>query len=304
MAFAELKRLKAKIRRGDATKAEQERYRDLTVQEGDHSERHQARGLSIMDSSHKNDSIILGIPQSIGTKRKFDPVLADGNPCAGNGKWPRMEATPCIDHEAFHSSSLDNGILQTGKPANGPAVAEIPPSLKKPSALLTALRASKATRGQQQHLVKALHASPTTSRMLSRVASARVGLSEESSFCSASNGQHSSSKEPTNMDGRPSAEEEARYHSLTGMQYSAAMMSQALPPSLSVEAFKSNPNMSATHLLRRFGNPHRRVVHQMLREQHERILLDMQRHSQQLRASSSGVDSGGKDDATAMRKYS
>ena len=85
------------------------------------------------------------------------------------------------------------------------------------------------------------------------------------------------------------------------MQYSAAMMSQALPPSLSVETFQSNPNMSATHLLRRFGNPHRRVVHQMLREQHERILLDMQRHSQQLRAPSfSGVDAGGGDEVTAV----
>lgn len=297
MTFAELKRLKAKIRRGDATKAEQERYRDLTVQGEDHSERHQSRGISIIDVSHRNDPIMQNLPHNIGTKRKFDSVREEADRITGNGKWQRMEVAHSKVDELCRSypPSIETGIMRTAKATSCPS-AEISASVKKPSALLDALRASKATRGQQQHLVKALHASPTTSKMLSRVASARVVLSRDSSISSASSGQNTPGEDSTTV-GRPSAQEEARYHSLTGMQYSAAMMSQALPASLSVEAFQSNPNMSATHLLRRFGNPHRRVVHQMLREQHERILSDMQRHSQQLRATSvSGVDAGGDDD--------
>ena len=64
---------------------------------------------------------------------------------------------------------------------------------------------------------------------------------------------------------------------LAGMHSTTAMLTQRLPPDLMKKAIKSNPNMSTTHLLRRFGNPHRRVVHQMLRDQNAKIIREMKK---------------------------
>jgi hypothetical protein len=302
LALVELKRLKAKLRRGDATEAEQERYRELAIQKVDQPARHQVRGLSITDSSHSNDSIASHPHETIGVKRKFEPApsLFETDPSVGSSQGERMEVPRCVSHEPTSQSSSAQGEILLQTPRKAPSVTSrllSPLSAENPSPLLAALRASKATRGQQQHLVKALHDSPTTSRMLSRVTSSRAGLSSELSVpvgpAQCQHGGHQSHS----VDGQPSAD-----HTTAGMQYSAAMLSQALPPTMTAESFGSNTNMSATHLLRRFGNPHRRVVHQMLREQHERILNEMKRNARQSStASRSGVDAGGgKGDAEAI----
>jgi hypothetical protein len=296
MALAELKRLKAKHRRGDATEAEQERYRELTVQLEEQPARHPSRGLSLMDSVQ--NCSIMDPSHNVCGKRKFEPACDGRYPPTGSNEWQRKEAVPYVSDEASQSSCAQMGKLLVATSASGLS-AGLTSCVKKPSALVNALRASKATRGQQQHLVKALHASPTTSKMLSRISSALPGPSSESSL-SVGNAPHPQHNE-SSLVGRPPAEGGARYHSLAGMEYSAAMLSQALPPAMSAEAFNSTTSMSTTHLLRRFGNPHRRVVHQMLREQHERILADMKRNARrQSTASSSGTDSQG-DDAAADR---
>ncbi|KAL3904025.1 MAG: hypothetical protein SGILL_010226, partial [Bacillariaceae sp.] len=74
-----------------------------------------------------------------------------------------------------------------------------------------------------------------------------------------------------------SVEEETKMRRLAGMQSTTAMLTQTLPPDLMKKAIKSNPNMSTTHLLRRLGNPHRRVVHQMLRDQNVKIIREMKK---------------------------
>lgn len=83
---------------------------------------------------------------------------------------------------------------------------------------------------------------------------------------------------PTEKPRSPrSFEEETKMRRLAGMQSTTAILTQTLPPHLMKKAIKSNPHMSTTHLLRRFGNPHRRVVHQMLRDQNEKIIREMKK---------------------------
>jgi hypothetical protein len=128
---------------------------------------------------------------------------------------------------------------------NNPTISD-QSSVSNNTALFDALRASKATRGQHQQSIT----------MFSSVVDQLK-------------------TNPYDGEGTRAARR------LTGIQGTAAIMSQSAPIALSsvtsLDSSSGNTStiMSAHHILRRLGNPHRRVVHQMLLQQHERILLQM-----------------------------
>jgi hypothetical protein len=274
MAFAELKRLKAKIRQGSATEGEREKYRNMTTDHHDHDYRgdvdeqlrsqqqQQQQGQEQQEQQRSRQPLPaagLGVPDA-----KRQRMMVNTNP---------VVAVSVIDHVHKEEASKLVGMLRRNSSArSGPSSLQLHQhhphhhdlsssitasfilGVSNPegsnSALLNALRASKATRGHHQQ----------SKTMFSSV------VADPSS--------------KTNV-------EEAKARRLTGMQETAAILSQSAPVALSsattLESSSKNTstNMSAHHMLRRLGNPHRRVVHQMLREQHERILREMKRKAKE-----------------------
>ncbi|KAL3908952.1 MAG: hypothetical protein SGARI_002831, partial [Bacillariaceae sp.] len=250
------------------------------------------------------------------------------------------------------------GILRNTKPAFQPPTKKPSSLIAKidPTAFLRAMRASAATRGQQEHILTALrstssssssddtrrsafdsHRKGTTQSLKSQAALAAKAptrpikrgkdvvpsqraintasppsmRSRSSPIKKASSPQARKTSSPHATIASPpalrkqlaapaqkpaspsvdkiqatstekprsprSVEEETKMRRLAGMQSTTAMLTQTLPPDLMQKAIKSNPNMSTTHLLRRLGNPHRRVVHQMLRDQNVKIIREMKK---------------------------
>ena len=243
------------------------------------------------------------------------------------------------------------GILRHAKPASQPPGTRKQPSLIAkidPTAFLRAMRASAATRGQQEHILTVLRATSSSSSdgsrrsafdshqkkatrdletqtalaakapsrpikksfaplikkgaMTQRVTntpsppakrSRSSPTSPQATITSppvlrkelAPPAQKPASPPVGKVQATPiekprsprSVEEETKMRRLAGMQSTTAMLTQTIPPDLMKKAIKSNPNMSTTHLLRRLGNPHRRVVHQMLRDQNAKIIREMKK---------------------------
>eukprot|EP00539_Tryblionella_compressa_P022228 CAMPEP_0178884230 /NCGR_PEP_ID=MMETSP0747-20121128/14586_1 /TAXON_ID=913974 /ORGANISM="Nitzschia punctata, Strain CCMP561" /LENGTH=281 /DNA_ID=CAMNT_0020552577 /DNA_START=39 /DNA_END=881 /DNA_ORIENTATION=- len=254
MAFIEIKRLKAKIRRGDATGLEIERYRQLTSPEIPTA----SCKVKVIAPPHENNEqgVVPRKHEMIGNKRLYAPV-----PVGVWGDEGRNTKRQKVTENSSPSMSTKKvsplvGILRNSKtpsPSRSPAM--------QTSALLTAMRASNATREQKKYLMTALRSSPTASEKASAFVSFKAN--------------NSSQMLPFNPASKPSYEQAAQFRRLTGMQSTAAMLGQTLPPTLLFDAFQSNQTMSTAHLLHRLANPRRRVVHQMLREQNQHILRAM-----------------------------
>jgi hypothetical protein len=284
-----------------------------------------------------------------GQKRVHAPVPIRQEPAAKHQKMENPAA----------ASAPAKGILRNNTPTLQPPTRRQPSLLARidPTAFLRAMRASAATRGQQEHILTALRASSASSssssssndgrrsafdslqKRITQDLHARANLAVNTSsrsiekafvrsankpaaFQPASNVPELSAKKPTptayrsrsssssqasspptilasppaqNSASPPavrghapssdkplppstrSVEEETKMRRLAGMKSTTAMLTQTLPPDLIQNAIKFNPSMSTTHLLRRFGNPHRRVVHQLLRDQNEKIIREMKK---------------------------
>eukprot|EP00529_Nitzschia_sp_RCC80_P030725 CAMPEP_0113523636 /NCGR_PEP_ID=MMETSP0014_2-20120614/45806_1 /TAXON_ID=2857 /ORGANISM="Nitzschia sp." /LENGTH=290 /DNA_ID=CAMNT_0000421729 /DNA_START=108 /DNA_END=977 /DNA_ORIENTATION=- /assembly_acc=CAM_ASM_000159 len=273
MAFAELKRLKAKIRQGSATTEEIEKYREMMPDHNDESEDSEAR-------SHHDDQY----QEQEQRQQVVPPANENGS---SHHPLPVLEAPDAKRQRLMVINSCHTGVAvkkgmgqfqkdganKLGGP--GPvgqgqsSTPRQPPHHPVPAsnlALLDALRASKATRGHHQQ----------SKTMFSSVVD--------------------------QLKTNPQDEEGVRAaRRLTGMKGTAAIMSPSAPFALSSatrmgsssssSSCNTSTNMSAQHILRRIGNPHRRVVHQMLREQNERVLVEMKRKTieSMSRPSSSGA---------------
>mmetsp|Transcript_408 Transcript_408/g.1024 ORF Transcript_408/g.1024 Transcript_408/m.1024 type:complete len:316 (+) Transcript_408:273-1220(+) len=273
MAFAELKRLKAKIRQGSATTEEIEKYREMMPDHNDESEDSEAR-------SHHDDQY----QEQEQRQQVVHPANENGS---SHHPLPVLEAPDAKRQRLMVINSCHTGVAvkkgmgqfqkdganKLGGP--GPvgqgqsSTPRQPPHHPVPAsnlALLDALRASKATRGHHQQ----------SKTMFSSVVD--------------------------QLKTNPQDEEGVRAaRRLTGMKGTAAIMSPSAPFALSSatrmgsssssSSCNTSTNMSAQHILRRIGNPHRRVVHQMLREQNERVLVEMKRKTieSMSRPSSSGA---------------
>lgn len=270
MAFAELKRLKAKIRQGSATEGEIEKYRDMTDQiDLDH--RHPQAPTPPSSSKETLPPHFrcpvpgVGLPEA-KRQRMMVNTAPIGLAASARNQVQKEEASKLV--QILRRSCSSRGPSPPQPPTDATNCTMSNPSSRNSStssssssssnvALLNALRASKATRGHHQQ--------------------------SKTMFASR-------------IDVKSQNEEEAKARRLTGIQGTATILcDQSVPPALSGTTFDSSSNtstnMSATHMLRRLGNPHRRVVHQMLREQHERILRDMKRTAQEA-VTSSGVRFG------------
>ena len=281
MAFAELKRLKAKIRQGSATTEEIEKYREMMPDHNDESDDSEARShhhdYQRRQEQEQRHQVVPPVNEN-GSRNHPLPVRLE----APDAKRQRlMVINPC--HAGVAGGQLQkDGANKLGGPGPGLVGQGRSSSTHPPQptysdhgsslALLDALRASKATRGHHQ-LSKTMFRSVVDQ-----------------------------------LKSNPQDEEGVRAaRRLTGMKGTAAIMSPSAPFALSsatgmgpgsVVCRLSSPsscnastNMSAQHILRRIGNPHRRVVHQMLREQNERILCEMKRQTieSMSRPSSSGA---------------
>jgi hypothetical protein len=279
----ELLRLKSKIRRGDASFSEMQRYRQLLVIQSDPITSYhlkiivprEHRSLSPDNSVSPHQDTTVGA----GGKRIYAPVPI--------GAWEqerfkRQKVTP-PPLEVTDASSKKHpplvGILRRSKIPSPQTTHDQERSsspILEPHIILAALKHPHSELMQR-------HVGAFTSPSLT----ARVSAFEElkrrevlaSQLC------HQKYSSPILAAAAPSLspplrslyDDEACLRRLAGMRSTTAMLAQTLPPSVKYEALKSKTNMSAAHILRRFGNPHRRVVHQMLREQHQRILMDMRK---------------------------
>ncbi|KAL3905145.1 MAG: hypothetical protein SGILL_009797 [Bacillariaceae sp.] len=270
-------------------------------------------------------------PQSSsGSKRVHAPVPVRGQQQQSSTKRQKVETKGVAA-----ATAPSKGILRQTKPSAKSAANRKQPSLVSkidPTVFLRAMRASAATRGQQEHILTAFRASSsstderrsafeslqkrTAQDVKVREAQGMALPSQQSTKTAGAMGSGSRSP-PTSRRASPQAkvpsppvvkrklsppaqnssspvtkssykpiekppsprsvEEEAKIRRLAGMKSTTAMLAQTLPPALVKKAIKTNPHMPTTHLLRRFGNPHRRVVHQMLRDQNEKIIRAMKK---------------------------
>jgi hypothetical protein len=194
-----------------------------------------------------------------GKKRLHAPI-----PMRDNDANKRQK--PISNNSSCKESSAIIGILRNHKTSSPPSqqISKI-----DPSAFMRAMRASQVTRGQQRSLLEALRAGSSSS------------FSKRSAFESLKSPSKKMEPEKDSPPPQPkspssvSREEETRTRRLAWMRSAKEIMSQNLSPSVLRKDIKSNPNVSTTHLLRRIGNPRRRVIHQMLRDQNKRILEEM-----------------------------
>ena len=272
MAFAELKRLKAKIRQGSATTEEIEKYRDMMPDRNDESEDSDARLNHDQPKEQEKRQQVVSPANENGSRHHVLPVLETPDAKRQRLMVINSYQIGVAEKEGMGQFQKD-GANYLGGP--GPVVHGLPSTPCQPNyavhgsslALFDALRASKATRGHHQ-LSKTMFSSVVDQ-----------------------------------LKSNPQDEEGVRAaRRLTGMKGTAAIMSPFTPSALSSAAglgssasasssCNTSTDMSARHILRRIGNPHRRVVHQMLREQNERILYEMKRKTTESmsRPSSSGA---------------
>ncbi|KAG7362778.1 hypothetical protein IV203_026138 [Nitzschia inconspicua] len=171
---------------------------------------------------------------------------------------------------ASKESSALIGILRNHKSVPTPSSYQSPKI--DATAFMRAMRASQVTRGQQKSLLDALRG----------CSGSDLQRSAFESIKNHSKNQHQtkevSSPPPAQVSASTTSQEEAsRARRLAWMRSAKEIMSQSLSPSVLRKDIRSNPNVSTTHLLRRIGNPHRRVIHQMLRDQNKRILNEMKK---------------------------
>jgi hypothetical protein len=282
MAFLELKRLQAKIRKGDAvTEQELERYRQLASAASETPKTSSSEKVISQPTDHlssgknQNDGATTN-----GTKRLHAPV-----PVGQQREQQQLDRSKRQKVAPKGSHHLLVGILRN----NTKSISYQKTKIGSPT-----LKLDHGSRESSPHQYQQFQVRVSPSESV-------ISPTKTSAFVTVDNirNHQLSSSPPLSSSSREPFEEAAALRRMIGMRSTTAMLAQTLPPSLSYMALAARTDMSTTHILRRLGNPHRRVVHRMLREQHSKILTAMKAQASQFQAASCQLDSKPPPNTTA-----